>query len=187
MFERFTKRARAAVVAARDEAQTGAATRIGAHHLLLGMLRDDECLATRTLASLGAPPERVRSSVVRHAADWTSGPVAPGVLDEEDVAALRTLGIDAEEVLRRAATDLGGLPVSPGRGGRVPLDAEAKKALELALREALALKHKYIGTEHLLLGLLRGRAPVVAAVAAELGVTHDQVRDAVLDSLRRTG
>jgi ATP-dependent Clp protease ATP-binding subunit ClpA len=187
MFERFTKRARAAVTAARDEAQTGAATRIGAHHLLLGMLRDDECLAARTLASLGARPEQVRASIVRHAAGWSSGPVAPGVLDEEDVAALRTLGIDAEEVLRRAAADLGGLPAGRQRGGRLPLDAEAKQALELSLREAISLKHKYIGTEHLLLGLLRGRSPVVAAVAAELGVTHDNVRAVVLDILRRTG
>src|SRR5690348_7767063 len=134
MFERFTKRARAAVVAARDEAQAGAASRIGAHHLLLGMLRDPECLATRTLTGLGAPPERVRESLARHASGWTAGPAGPGVLDEQDVAALRTLGIDAEEVLRRAAADLGGLPVGQQPRGRVPMDADAKKALELSLR-----------------------------------------------------
>ncbi len=67
------------------------------------------------------------------------------------------------------------------------MDVDAKKALELALREAIAFKHRYIGTEHLLLGLLRGGSPVVAAVARDLGVTHGQVRDGVREMLRRSG
>jgi hypothetical protein len=111
------------------------------------------------------------------------------VLDDADVEALRAIGIDAEEVLRKAEADLGGpLPaVGPPSKGHVPMTADAKKALELSLREAVALKHRYIGTEHLLLGLLRGQSGAVREVFTELGVTHDQVRDVVLATLRRTG
>jgi ATP-dependent Clp protease ATP-binding subunit ClpA len=110
------------------------------------------------------------------------------VLDDADVEALRAIGIDADEVLRRAEVDLGApLPVVGAAKGNLPMSPEAKKALELALREAVALKHRYIGTEHLLLGLLRGQSGDLASVFVELSVDHDQVRDVVLATLRRTG
>ena len=191
MFQRFTDRARTAVVVAREEAVTASSPTIGAHHLLLGVIADADGLAARVLASSGVSAADVRAAVAAHAAgtaDAASGRPSPDVLDDEDVAALRTIGIDAEEVLRRVATDLGGLPAptTPGRG-RVPLDADAKKALELALREAVALKHRWIGTEHLLLGLLRGGSPVVSAAARDLAVGHAPVRDLVQQMLRRSG
>jgi ATP-dependent Clp protease ATP-binding subunit ClpA len=143
----------------------------------------------RVLAELGADAEAVRSAVNRHSVGARAGAPAAGALDEADLAALRSIGIDAEEVLRRMATDLGGLPPrSPDeRARRLPMAADGKKVLELALREAISMKHGYIGTEHLLLGLLRGRAPIVAATADELGLTHDDVRAVVLATLRRTG
>lgn len=53
----------------------------------------------------------------------------------------------------------------------------AKRTLELALREALALGHNYVGTEHLLLGLLREDEGVAGRVLGDMGVGYDQVRE----------
>ncbi|WP_426566440.1 Clp protease N-terminal domain-containing protein [Angustibacter sp. McL0619] len=182
MFERFTNRARAVVVQAQQEAREQLAPAIGAEHLLLGLLPDDQSLAMRTLTELGVGPAQVREAVERHCASGA------GLLDDGDVEALRAIGIDAAEVLRRAEAELGVLPSAGApTKWRLRMTAEAKKTLELSLREAVALKHKYIGTEHLLLGLLRGASGGLAEVFADLGVTHDQVREVVLATLRRTG
>ncbi len=58
MFQRFTDRARAAVVAARAEAVAADAPTIGAHHLLLGVLADDDCLAVRAMGRSASPCRR---------------------------------------------------------------------------------------------------------------------------------
>ena len=63
--------------------------------------------------------------------------------------------------------------------GHVPFTAAAKKALEMSLREALQLGHNYIGSGHLLLGLLRQERGTAARVLAELGVALDQARPLV--------
>lgn len=75
-----------------------------------------------------------------------------------------------------------------GRGdqspqGRIPFAGPAKKALELALREALELGHNYIGTEHLLFGLLKEGEGAGAKVVVAAGVQPDQLRKAALDLL----
>ena len=62
-----------------------------------------------------------------------------------------------------------------------------KKVLELSLREAIALRHNYIGTEHLLLGVVRGGDPTVLATLAALEVTPARLRTAVADAVRRAG
>jgi ATP-dependent Clp protease ATP-binding subunit ClpC len=59
--------------------------------------------------------------------------------------------------------------------------------LELSLREALRLKHNYIGTEHILLGLVREGEGLAALVLTKLGVDLEAVRAKVLDELRRAG
>jgi ATP-dependent Clp protease ATP-binding subunit ClpA len=64
-------------------------------------------------------------------------------------------------------------------GGRIPLTPRAKKVLELSLREALQLGHNYIGTEHLLLGLIREGEGVAAQVLVELGGDLNRVRQMV--------
>jgi len=70
------------------------------------------------------------------------------------------------------------------RSGHIPFTPQAKKVLELSLREALALGHHYIGTEHLLLGVLREGEGVAAQVLTRLGTGHAQVRERVLNMLR---
>jgi ATP-dependent Clp protease ATP-binding subunit ClpA len=69
------------------------------------------------------------------------------------------------------------------RSGHIPFTARAKKVLELSLREALALGHHYIGTEHLLLGLREGEG-IAAQVLTRLGADHARVRERVLNVLR---
>ena len=76
-----------------------------------------------------------------------------------------------------------------GRGrqapaGEIPFTPGAKKVLELSLREALQLGHNYIGTEHILLGLVREGSGGGAEVLKRLGVETDKVRRAVLATLR---
>jgi prophage maintenance system killer protein len=95
--------------------------------------------------------------------------------------ALDSLGISHTEVRGQLEEIIGRGQGS--RSGPVPFTARAKKVLELSLREALALGHHYIGTEHLLLGLLREGDGVVAQVLTRFGVDDAQVRERVLGGL----
>jgi len=75
-----------------------------------------------------------------------------------------------------------------GRGeasspGHIPFTPRAKKVLELALREALSLGHNYIGTEHMLLGVVREKDGVGAQILADRGVTADRARATITDLL----
>ena len=111
-----------------------------------------------------------------------------GLLDEgEGVAAkaLESLGVSREAV-RAQVEEIIGHGTNPP-AGQVAFTASAKKVLELSLREALALGHHYIGTEHLLLGLLRERDGVAARVLVRLGADHGRVLERVLGLLREHG
>jgi len=108
-----------------------------------------------------------------------------GLLYEgEGVAAraLESLGISREDVQGQVEEIAGPGQGSPARP--LPFTPPAKKVLELSLREALALGHHYIGTEHLLLGLLREGDGVSAQVLTRLGTGDAQVREQVLGLLR---
>lgn len=108
-----------------------------------------------------------------------------GLLSEgEGVAAkaLASLGISREDV-RSQVEEITG----PGQGSPpdpLPFTPRAKKVLELSLREALELGHTYVGTEHLLLALLRDGDGVGARALAGLGADDARIRDRVLDLLR---
>jgi Clp amino terminal domain, pathogenicity island component/ClpX C4-type zinc finger len=67
--------------------------------------------------------------------------------------------------------------------GHIPFTPRAKKVLEMGLREALLLEHNYIGTEHILLGLIREREGVAAQVLGDLGADLDTVRQRVVQLL----
>ena len=178
MFERFTKPARQVVTSAAEHAVRAVAGEIRPEHVLQALLDQEGCLAVRVLAGLGAPAAELRAVLDRHRQRYVDG------LDAEDAEALRSIGIDLDEVVRRIERNLGG-PV-PGRR-RPRFSRAAKKVLELALREAIALRHNYIGTEHLLLGLVRGGDRVVADTLAELGLEPRALRAAVADAVRRAG
>jgi len=111
-----------------------------------------------------------------------------GLLDEgEGVAAtaLEGLGISADAVRAKVEETMGA--PSTAAGGSPPFTPRAKKVLELGLREALQLGHNYIGTEHILLGLLREGEGVGACVLVDLGADLLTVRRRVLDLLSGPG
>jgi excisionase family DNA binding protein len=112
-----------------------------------------------------------------------------GVMHEEQgvaVQVLRTLGIDAHRVRRAvmARMSAGELPVfaKPGEGN---LTRPASNALTFAMEEACLLGHSWLGTEHLLLGLLREGEDVAAQILADLGVTLQQARVQMMQVLAR--
>jgi hypothetical protein len=113
-----------------------------------------------------------------------------GVLRAEDGAAapvLRSLGVTVEATRQRIVEIVGRGPGEAAgdreSGGRIPFTPRAKKVLELALREALRLEHDYIGTEHILLGLVRERDGVAAQILTAQGAGEDEVRAAVKQAL----
>ena len=93
--------------------------------------------------------------------------------------ALTSLGVSLESV-RRQVEERIGAGSGPSQAGHIPFKPGSKKVLELSLREALSLGHNYIGTEHLLLGLLREAESDTDSVVQFLGVDVPQLRAQVL-------
>ena len=107
-----------------------------------------------------------------------------GLIHEgEGVAAkaLESLGIDLNSVREQVQEIIGQGQQAPT--GHIPFTPRAKKVLELSLREALQLGHSYIGTEHLLLGLIREGEGVAAQVLTKLGADTNRVRQQVIQLL----
>jgi len=134
-FEKFSERARRVLTLAQEEARHLNHSYIGTEHILLGLVREEEGVATKVLVNLGVSLNKVRSAV--------------------------------EFII--------GHGEKPG-GGEIGLTPRAKKVIELAIDEARHLGHNYIGTEHLLLGLLREGEGVAAGVLDSLGITLERVR-----------
>jgi len=108
-----------------------------------------------------------------------------GLIHEgEGVAAkaLESLGISLEAVRQQVEEIIGQGQQAPS--GHIPFTPRAKKVLELSLREALQLGHNYIGTEHILLGLIREGEDVAAQVLVRLGADLNRVRQQVIQLLR---
>ncbi len=103
-----------------------------------------------------------------------------GLLREEEglaARALDALDITVEEVRAQVARIVGqGVEVTTGQ---IPFTPRVKKVLELALREALSLGHNYIGTEHILLGLVRENGGVAARILLDLDADAEMIRSHV--------
>jgi hypothetical protein len=99
------------------------------------------------------------------------------------VTALARLGVEraAIERLVDERVERGATPVR----GHLPFSPHAKKTLELALREALALGHNYIGTEHIVLALRRVDEGAAGQILGELGVSYADLRATIIDVLTR--
>jgi ATP-dependent Clp protease ATP-binding subunit ClpA len=188
MFERFTDSARKVTVDAQLVARRLGHSHIGTEHLLIGLLETDG-VAAQVLGRLGITAAAVEREIVTE--------VGRGPLGTGDAEALGAIGIDLDEVRRRmeASFGPGALHWHPDprcrgerpRLGHVPFSPRAKKVLELSLREALALKHRYIGSEHLLLGLVREGEGLAMLVLTRLGAGPQAIRARVLDALRSAG
>jgi len=111
-----------------------------------------------------------------------------GLLREEEGLAARvldSLDITAEYVEQRIAEIVGeGQEVV---SGQIPFTPRAKKVLELALREALSLGHNYIGTEHILLGLVRENDGVASRILLDADADADTIRNEIIRMLSGPG
>jgi ATP-dependent Clp protease ATP-binding subunit ClpC len=103
--------------------------------------------------------------------------------EEEGIAAqvLTTLDVSLDEVRMQVAQIVGmGDEVA---AGQIPFTPRAKKVLELALREALSLGHNYIGTEHILLGLIKENEGVAARILLEFDADSEKIRNEIMRKL----
>jgi ATP-dependent Clp protease ATP-binding subunit ClpA len=194
MFERFTDKARQSLAAAQLEARELGHNFIGTEHLLLGLLATDG-VASHELAATGVTAEGPRQAITGivghgHGPDDDNDPSSA-----DDAEALRAIGIDLDEVrsavegaFGEGALDRAGRANGKGfakrRLGAPPFAPRSKKVLELSLREALSLGHNYIGTEHLLLAIVREGKGVAAQILAERTDLRD-LRTKTIDELSR--
>jgi ATP-dependent Clp protease ATP-binding subunit ClpA len=196
MFERFTRPARVVVMGARAEAERLGSPTIGTQHLLLGLV--DTGAAGNVLDAAGVTRETVLAGIER------LGAMPDAALGADDAQALKSIGIDLDKVLGAlrtsfptgvsAASDPDGGIVRPPRllGRRRGTDRRgtdrrgwtggptfaprSKKVLELAVREAVRLGDKHIGTAHLLLGVLREGQGLAARILVDSGQSIEDLR-----------
>jgi ATP-dependent Clp protease ATP-binding subunit ClpA len=175
MFARFTHQAKEAMVLAQEESARLRYPWLGTEHLLLGLLRQPGTAPTNVLEGLGI----TRASVERELIRTLGQPSGEEVLGEEDERALRTLGIDLQEVRARVEEAFGPGALERARAGRCgwPMMPRLKESLEQAAREA---GRGPIETDHLLLGMLNVRGALAVETLRALGVTPDAVRASVL-------
>ncbi len=159
MFERFTSDARSAVVDAQLVARQARSRSIDSRHVLVG-LADADGRAGAALDAVGVDRDAMAARLRAQLSE-------AGL----DAAALASLGIDLDAVRRRAdqVFGVGSLDRATARGrrGHIPFTSDAKKSLELALREAVRAGASSIHDGHLLLGILRN-----AGTAAELELSR---------------
>ena len=193
MFERFTDRARTVMLLARTTAaERGDQIR---PVYLLHALASADGVAARALASLGVDADAVGRQLDRLS---PLGRPLGGETTSGDAEALAAIGIDLDEIKRKVEESFGpgalerapsASPGPSGRTGRITVTAEAKQVLALAVKEARTLHHGYVGTEHLLLGLLdmagqNPRGDFTVDTLRGLGIDPDRTRQRVFDLLR---
>jgi ATP-dependent Clp protease ATP-binding subunit ClpC len=157
MFTRFTNRTRRSVEAAYEEARMLGHDSIGDEDLLLGILRADDGIAADVLDSLGVTLEDAR-----------------GESEAMLSGALASIGISFDEV-RREAGEAFDMRIPDGR--RIPFSPMAKNALVGARKQMRRLGDNYLGTEHLLLGILENEDGTAARILARLGVAPEMLED----------
>jgi hypothetical protein len=152
-FSRFTARARSVLTAAEDWAREAGATGIGRDHLVLGLLAEPQGLAARAIATLGVSDEQLEAAFAPPGVAGPGVDRAGGPQDQEGAATRR-----------------------------VPLSRAATAALQGALHAALNMGHNYIGTEHILLGLLEEGDATVDTLA-RLGITAAGAKQQIVAEL----
>jgi ATP-dependent Clp protease ATP-binding subunit ClpC len=137
-FDRFTERAKDVLRRSEEEAHRYNHDYIGTEHLLLGLIRDSEPVASRALIAMGVPLAKIQSAL-----EFIIGSGEDTPKDE------------------------------------VGLTPRAKQVLELAIDESHRLEHAHVGTEHILLGLVREGEGIAGGVLESLGITLEKARTAV--------
>jgi len=190
MFERFTDKARMVVILAKNKATERGDDQIRPVHMLYGLVSTDG-VGARALTALGVDSAAVERELGRSVPE---GRAPLGEAASGDAEALAAIGIDLDEIKRRIEDSFGPgalerVPLAP-KGplnwtGHLSLNDQAKLSLALSVREARALRHNYIGTEHVLLGLLGvaeryPRGEFAAATLPDLGLDPATARGRVL-------
>jgi ATP-dependent Clp protease ATP-binding subunit ClpA len=199
--ERFTARARSALAAADTAARELHQEQAGAEHLLLGLFAEPEGLAAKVLTAMditrarvmaALPPPASGASAADQAEDAAAAAGAEGT---EGAAGAGAAAGAAGAAASGSASGAGGQPTGsqqagsqqaarPGEARRLPYTAEAVAALRDAVAEALEFGHNYIGTEHILLGLLRDPDAPVAKLLERLGADASESRVRISELLR---
>jgi len=143
MFDRFTERVRKVIQLAREEAMRFNHDYIGTEHLLLGLVKEGEGIASAALANLGVD--------------------------------LKTLRLEVEKLVEQGPSTVS--------VGEIPFNPQAKKVLELSVEEARKFGHNYIGTEHLLLGLIKEGEGIAAHVLENMKVDVEKVQREIVKLL----
>ena len=161
MFFRFTDKSRRSVEAAFEEARVLGHDSVGDEDLLLGIFRAAEGIGAETLSSLGVTLQGAREESEEMLSD-----------------ALSSIGISLEEV-RREAGDAFDMSISGDR--RIPYGPRAKEALVGARIEMRRLGDNYLGTEHVLLGILRNADGTAVRMLASMGVSPETLEDQLFE------
>jgi ATP-dependent Clp protease ATP-binding subunit ClpA len=183
--ERFTPRARSVLVAADASARARNSDHVGGEHLLLGLYAEPEGLAARTLLAMEVPKASVEAALTGSAAGADDGPVK-----QTPASDAGTTGEAGGAGTTRAAgstagtSGSSGTAATAGESGRLPYAPDAATVLRDFVAEALELEHNYIGTEHILLGLLRDPDAPAARLLDQLGVSPAEVRVRIGEMLR---
>lgn len=184
MFERFTQPARDLVVDAQAQARRLGHREIAAEHLLLAVVAETDGLGARVLREFGLQPDELSRDVA--------------ALGNADADALRTIGVDLEAVRRQTEARFGPGALDRPRARRagpfrrrfvqvadcLRFSDSSRWALEQSLRQALALNHKHIGSEHILLGLLADDRTAAVNSLHRLGISGEAVRARLRQELR---
>ncbi len=158
---RLTDRSRGSVEAAFEEARMLGHDSLGDEDLLLGILHAGEGIGAEALSSLGVTLEVAREE-------------SEGMLSD----ALSSIGIYLEEV-RREAGESFEMRIPDDR--KIPYSSRAKDALVEARREMRRLGDSYLGTEHLLLGMLRDEEGTAVRILGGLGVSPESLEDRLFE------
>lgn len=153
----FTERVRKVLQSAREEATTLRHEYVGTEHLLLALMQGGG-VADAALTNLGVDLPQTRARVLETVRPGPAGATAAG----------------------SSGGMLGAIADKMGLRHDLPYTSRAKKSLELAMQEARDLNHSYVGTEHLLLGVMREERGIAAQILAGTGITVEGVRDEVI-------
>jgi ATP-dependent Clp protease ATP-binding subunit ClpA len=157
IFNRFTDTSRRCVEAALEEARMLGHDSLGDEDLLLGILRAEEGIGAETLSSLGVTLEEAREESEEMISD-----------------ALSSIGISLEE-MRRESGDTFDMRLPDDR--KIPLSPRAKKVLVRARKEMRELGDNYLGTEHVLLGIVCNEDGTAVRMLASMGVSPETLED----------
>jgi ATP-dependent Clp protease ATP-binding subunit ClpC len=176
VFEKFTELAKRVLVLAQDEVIAQGHDHIGTEHVLFGLASVRGTVAGEVLHDRGITPQTLREENARVLVASGAQPIGPQAAAE----ALATIGIDVEEIRRRADETFG-----PGKFHfpRPPFTSRAKNALEHTLRASVELGSATIDTEHILLGILAVDGARAVTVLRNLDVDVDSLRPAVLERI----